>query len=211
MAGVKPASPARYGRRVPLNPSCACSPTEKAICGILRRSAFSSTAGATSTYQKQSSPAYHLRVIPASARYARYFLLPHAHFFEKISAFPFSVCYHPPVESDFKHQSSRAWMGVASEQRETRSPLESTVQLKTPRGITVEEAAQLLRYSTSTVRRLIAAHILVAWKPGGPAGRKYLIDEISLARWQAESIRRAREEASTTQAALLQGELPLVW
>ena len=40
---------------------------------------------------------------------------------------------------------------------------------------------------------------------------KYLIDEISLARWQAESIRRAREEASTTQAALLQGELPLVW
>ena len=29
MAGVKPASPARYGRRVPLNPSCACSPTAK--------------------------------------------------------------------------------------------------------------------------------------------------------------------------------------
>ena len=80
-----------------------------------------------------------------------------------------------------------------------------------PRGITVDEAAALLRYSTSTVRRLISAHILVAWKPGGPAGRKYLIDEISLARWQAESIRRAREEASTTQAALLQGELPLVW
>lgn len=106
-------------------------------------------------------------------------------FLEKLSAFPFSACYHSRVES--------------------------TVQLKTPRGITVEEAAQLLRYSTSTVRRLIAAHILVAWKPGGPAGRKYLIDEISLARWQAESIRRAREEASTTQTALLRGELPLVW
>lgn len=87
----------------------------------------------------------------------------------------------------------------------------SIVNLSSPKGITVDEAAALLRYSTSTVRRLISAHILVAWKPGGPAGRKYLIDEISLARWQAESIRRAREEASTTQAALLQGELPLVW
>ena len=90
-------------------------------------------------------------------------------------------------------------------------PVEAPVQLKTPKGITVDEAAALLRYSTSTVRRLISAHILVAWKPGGPAGRKYLIDEISLARWQASSIARAREEASTTQAALLQGELPLVW
>ncbi|MBQ4636761.1 MAG: helix-turn-helix domain-containing protein [Akkermansia sp.] len=115
------------------------------------------------------------------------------------------------MESDFKHQSSRAWVGVASEQRETRSPLESTVQLKTPRGITVEEAAQLLRYSTSTVRRLIAAHILVAWKPGGPAGRKYLIDEIALARWQASEIARARQNADSVQSALLQGELPLVW
>lgn len=70
--------------------SCACSPTEKAICGILRRSAFSSTAGATSTYQKQSSPAYHLRVILSRARYARYYLLPHAHFFEKTFCIPFS-------------------------------------------------------------------------------------------------------------------------
>lgn len=80
-----------------------------------------------------------------------------------------------------------------------------------PRGITVEEAAQLLRYSTSTVRRLIAAHILVAWKPGGPAGRKYLIDEIALARWQASEIARARQNADSVQSALLQGELPLVW
>ncbi len=132
-------------------------------------------------------------------------------FLKKLSAFPLFLCYHPPVESDFKHQSSRAWVGVASEQRETRSPLESTVQLKTPRGITVEEAAQLLRYSTSTVRRLIAAHILVAWKPGGPAGRKYLIDEIALARWQASEIARARQNADSVQSALLQGELPLVW
>lgn len=106
-------------------------------------------------------------------------------FLKKLSAFPFSVCYHSRVES--------------------------TVQLKTPRGITVEEAAQLLRYSTSTVRRLISAHILVAWKPGGPAGRKYLIDEIALARWQASEIARARQNADSVQSALLQGELPLVW
>ena len=85
----------------------------------------------------------------------------------------------------------------------------SIVNLSTPRGITVEEAATLLRYSTSTVRRLIAAHILVAWKPGGPNGRKYLVDEIALARWQAASIARARTEAAPVQAALLQGELPL--
>lgn len=90
-------------------------------------------------------------------------------------------------------------------------PVEAPVQLKTPKGITVDEAAALLRYSTSTVRRLISAHILVAWKPGGPAGRKYLIDEISLARWQASSIARARTEADPVQTALLQGELPLVW
>ena len=88
-------------------------------------------------------------------------------------------------------------------------PVEAPVQLKTPKGITVDEAAALLRYSTSTVRRLISAHILVAWKPGGPAGRKYLVDEIALARWQAESIRRARIEAAPVQNALLQGELPL--
>lgn len=115
------------------------------------------------------------------------------------------------MEATFQQRNSRAGVGVASEQRETRSPLEAPVQLKTPRGITVDEAADLLRYSTSTIRRLIAAHILVAWKPGGPNGRKYLIDEISLARWQASSIARAREDAATTQAALLQGELPLVW
>lgn len=78
-----------------------------------------------------------------------------------------------------------------------------------PRGITVDEAAALLRYSTSTVRRLISAHILVAWKPGGPAGRKYLIDEIALARWQASEIARARQNADSVQSALLQGELPL--
>ena len=48
--------------------------------------------------------------------------------------------------------------------------VESTVQLKSPRGITVEKAAAMLRYSSSTVRRLIATHVIVAWKPGGPKG-----------------------------------------
>lgn len=83
------------------------------------------------------------------------------------------------------------------------------LQQKTPRGITVEEAAALLRYSPATVRRLIAQRIIIAWKPGGPHGRKYLVDEIALARWQAASIARARTEAAPVQAALLQGELAL--
>ena len=82
-------------------------------------------------------------------------------------------------------------------------------KIPAPKGITVEEAAAMLRYSTATIRRLIAERVLIAWKPAGPHGRKYLIDEISLARWQAESIRRARQEAATTQQALLQGELAL--
>lgn len=82
-------------------------------------------------------------------------------------------------------------------------------QLRTPKGITVEEAAQLLHYSTSTVRRLIANRVLVAWKPGGPHGRKWLVDEISLAAWQAAEIARARHLAAPVQHALMQGELSL--
>lgn len=89
--------------------------------------------------------------------------------------------------------------------------VESTAQLKSPKGITVDEAAALLRYSPATVRRLIADRILVAWKPGGPGGRKYLIDEVSLARWQAASIARARSDAAPVQSAILQGRLPLIW
>lgn len=85
----------------------------------------------------------------------------------------------------------------------------TTDQLKAPRGITVEEAARMLRYSTANVRRMIAEHLIVAWKPGGPKGRKWLVDEVSLARWQAESIRRAREDAASVQHALMQGELSL--
>ena len=113
-------------------------------------------------------------------------------FLKKLSAFHISLCYHSHVEAKT----------IVNSQSSIVNP---------PRGITVEEAAQLLRYSTSTVRRLIAAHILVAWKPGGPAGRKYLIDEIALARWQASEIARARQNADAVQSALLQGELPLVW
>lgn len=132
-----------------------------------------------------------------------------AHFFEKTFCIPFSaVIKSLPWKQIFR--TVEHWLLIPP--RTARGTLKSSiVNLSTPKGITVDEAAALLRYSTSTVRRLISAHILVAWKPGGPAGRKYLIDEISLAHWQAESIRRAREEASTTQAALLQGELPLVW
>ncbi len=84
-------------------------------------------------------------------------------------------------------------------------------QLKSPRGITVEEAAALLRYSPATVRRLIAERVLIAWKPGGPTGRKYLIDEVSLGALQAAMVQSARTKAAPVQAALLQGELPLVW
>lgn len=84
-------------------------------------------------------------------------------------------------------------------------------KIPAPKGITVEEAAAMLRYSTATVRRLIASHILIAWKPAGPHGRKWLIDEVSLSRLQAALIDRARSHAAPVQTALLQGELPLMW
>ena len=81
--------------------------------------------------------------------------------------------------------------------------------LAAPRGITVQQAAVALRYSTASIRRLIAEQVLVAWKPAGPRGRKWLIDEVSLSRLQAALIDRARSHAAPTQQALLQGELPL--
>ncbi|MDO4751743.1 MAG: helix-turn-helix domain-containing protein [Akkermansia sp.] len=81
--------------------------------------------------------------------------------------------------------------------------------LRVPRGITVAQAATALRYSTASIRRLIAQQVLVAWKPAGPRGRKWLIDEVSLSRLQAALIDRARSHAAPTQQALLQGELPL--
>ncbi len=77
-----------------------------------------------------------------------------------------------------------------------------------PRGITVEQAAAQLQYSCSTVRRMIAAGELVAWKPRGSRGRKYLIDEISLARLQARFITSARAYAEPVQQRqFIQGTL----
>ena len=84
-------------------------------------------------------------------------------------------------------------------------------QLSAPRGITVQQAAAALRYSTASIRRLIAEQILVAWKPAGPRGRKWLIDEVSLSRLQAALIDRARSHAAPIQQSILQGELPFEW
>ena len=81
--------------------------------------------------------------------------------------------------------------------------------LRVPRGITVAQAAVALRYSTASIRRLIAERVLVAWKPAGPRGRKWLIDEVSLSRLQAVLIDRARTHAAPVQQSILQGVLPL--
>ena len=62
-----------------------------------------------------------------------------------------------------------------------------------------------------TIRRMIADGTLVAWKPRGPRGRKWLIDEISLGTLQSALIQAARRKAAPVQSALLQGELPLGW
>ena len=84
--------------------------------------------------------------------------------------------------------------------------MESTTA-KYPRGITVDEAAAMLRFSRAHIRRLIARRVIVAWKPAGPSGRKYLIDEVSLATLQSAQINHARAEAAATQKALIQGVL----
>ena len=67
----------------------------------------------------------------------------------------------------------------------------------------------MLHYSAMTIRRMIADGTLVAWKPRGPRGRKWLIDEISLGALQAAMVKAARTKAAPIQSALLQGELPL--
>ena len=81
--------------------------------------------------------------------------------------------------------------------------------LSAPRGISVEQAATMLRYSRMTILRMIADGSLVAWKPRGPRGRKWLIDEVSLGALQAAMVQAARTKAAPVQTALLQGELPL--
>ena len=79
--------------------------------------------------------------------------------------------------------------------------------LNTPKGITVQQAAAILRYSESQVRRMIAAGDLVAWKPRGPRGRLWLVDEIALASVQKSRISRARHDYEAAQAKLMQLEL----
>lgn len=88
---------------------------------------------------------------------------------------------------------------------------QSCQPLPAPRGVTVQHAARMLHYSAMTIRRMIADGTLVAWKPRGPRGRKWLIDEISLGTLQAALIQAARRKAAPVQSALLQGELPLGW
>lgn len=80
-------------------------------------------------------------------------------------------------------------------------------RLQPPKGLTVQEVARMLRYSPDTVLRMIAAGEIVAWKPRGGRGRRWLIDEVSLARLQAAQIARARASAAPTQRRLIQGEL----
>ena len=78
-----------------------------------------------------------------------------------------------------------------------------------PRGITVAEAATLLRYSQDSILRMIRNRTLVAWKPGGPGGRKWLIDEVSLARVQHRMVSIARAAAADVQHGMVQGTLAL--
>lgn len=86
-------------------------------------------------------------------------------------------------------------------------PVDPPSTLKAPRGITVAEAAAALRYSPATIRRMIAAGELIAWRPRGPRGRRILIDEVSLAALQSTLITTARAAAAPTQQALIQGAL----
>lgn len=76
-----------------------------------------------------------------------------------------------------------------------------------PKGISVAQAARLLHYSESQVRRMIAAGDLVAWKPRGPRGRFWLVDEIALASIQHQLIASARRRFNDSQAQLGQLEL----
>ena len=79
--------------------------------------------------------------------------------------------------------------------------------LKAPRGISIADAAAALHYSPATIRRMIAAGELIAWRPRGPRGRRILIDEVSLAALQSTLIATARAAAAPTQQALIQGTL----
>ncbi len=83
-----------------------------------------------------------------------------------------------------------------------------TQPLPLPRGITVRQAAELLRYSQDSILRMIHAGELVAIQPRGARGRRWLIDELSLHRILSANWQQAREATKETQAKLIQGHLP---
>lgn len=66
--------------------------------------------------------------------------------------------------------------------------------LPPPKGITIAQACRLLNYSKETVRQMIVKGELVAWRPRRN-GKRWLIDEVSLAHYQNAAIQAAREEA----------------
>lgn len=76
-----------------------------------------------------------------------------------------------------------------------------------PRGISVREASERLRVSERHIVRLISEGKLVGWRATGPSGRKWLVDELSLAKQQAHAIAEARRRAEPVQAELYQGLL----
>lgn len=129
------------------------------------------------------------------------------------------VWYNVPVEA-LQQSGVKSGGGSADPQIVNRLPRRSSNGAETgpssivnplsaPRGISVEQAATMLRYSRMTILRMIADGSLVAWKPRGPRGRKWLIDEVSLGALQAAMVQAARTKAAPVQTALLQGELPL--
>ena len=129
------------------------------------------------------------------------------------------VWYNVPVEA-LQQSGVKSGGGSADPQIVNRLPRRSSNGAETgkssivnplsaPRGISVEQAATMLRYSRMTILRMIADGSLVAWKPRGPRGRKWLIDEVSLGALQAAMVQAARTKAAPVQTALLQGELSL--
>lgn len=78
-------------------------------------------------------------------------------------------------------------------------------KLPPPKGITVSQAARMLQYSVATIRRMIEDGELVAWKPRAGRGRRWLIDEVSLALIQRAQIDRARRENVPLQQVMKQG------
>lgn len=66
--------------------------------------------------------------------------------------------------------------------------------LPPPKGITIAQACRMLNYSKETIRQMIINGELVAWRPR-KNGRRWLIDEVSLAHYQYAAIQTARADA----------------